>query len=859
MKKFLKRLLIILLIFIVLFFAAVVIILRFFSADLGRQIIAQLNRQLVTELSVAEVDLSVLRSFPNASVNLRNIVLEDTRHRPLLTADNMAFRFGLLSLFGSNIKIHSVAISDGALTIHYDRAGRPNYEVFKTSKDETPEKGGPNISLEEAVLDQIELAYVDEKEVQEMRLLVDRAAFTGQFSADRFTLSSRALLHSHYIDMDSVTYLDDKDISYDARVAVDMEKGRYDLEDVTLTMEANTFKAFGFVENKPRATVFDLYLNNAKGDLGSLMQLLPSNYANRIANFKSSGNFEVKTLIKGELSAGRKPQIRSEVTLTNGKVTNSKMDSDLRDVSFVMTYDNGMGERRNPSFFEIKDFEGVFNRQLFEMNLRVDNLDDPSIHFKMNGALPVNLAYGLLNNPNITDGSGEVKIEALQLEGRYEDLIREQRVERATVGGSLYFDDASLTINKEKMVVDEGAVRLNGNEVAIENLRLIGAGSDLAFNGTAANIVPVLFADSLNSNNVQLTFKANLGSENLDIDRFLSVIAISADQVDTTAVSIDSLKEEQIQKRRQYTQFLNGTFDARIDEYNYDKIEGRAFQGQFIFNNNELQIKGQTQAMGGRFDLDGEMFFEQEPRLHAQLKCDKANITTFFDQTNNFGQEMLTSKNIKGTINAKIAIYAYWDQEGHFLTDRLRVLADVGIQNGELNNMELLKSFSTYVKVQDLMQIRFVNIENVLEVTNRKLYLPAMFIQSNALNLTISGEQSFDNQIAYNIKVNAGQVLANRFKSHDSQLSPQPARRKGFFNLYYNISGTLDDYKVKSAKRTVQADFEQSERRRTALQQALQQEFGSVKTINEPAEWRDEQGSGGDEFLDWEDTSGQEN
>merc|ERR1712098_807706 len=135
--------------------------------------------------------------------------------------------------------------------------------------------------------------------------------------------------------------------------------------------------------------------------------------------------------------------------------------------------------------------------------------------------------------------------------------------------------------------------------------------------------------------------------------------------------------------------------------------------------------------------------------------------------------------------NAKILIEAFWDEKGIFLDDKLKVLAGIGIAEGELKNFELLENFSTLVNIKDLKNVKFTNMQNFLEVRKRRLHIPAVFIQSNALNLTISGEHSFDQEIQYNIKVNAGQVVVNKFKRHDPSLSPKKARRKGWFNLYY--------------------------------------------------------------------------
>ena len=116
-----------------------------------------------------------------------------------------------------------------------------------------------------------------------------------------------------------------------------------------------------------------------------------------------------------------------------------------------------------------------------------------------------------------------------------------------------------------------------------------------------------------------------------------------------------------------------------------------------------------------------------------------------------------------------------------------------------------------------------------------------MFTQTSALNLTISGEHSFDNKIDYNIKVNAAQVLFSKFKKYNPSLKPQEAKRRGWFNLHYHIYGTVDKYKIKNDKRGVNRRFEISDRRKKKIQDRLIAQFGNaIDTSEEPNDWKDE-------------------
>jgi hypothetical protein len=131
-----------------------------------------------------------------------------------------------------------------------------------------------------------------------------------------------------------------------------------------------------------------------------------------------------------------------------------------------------------------------------------------------------------------------------------------------------------------------------------------------------------------------------------------------------------------------------------------------------------------------------------------------------------------------------------------------------------------------------------------------------MFIQSNALNITISGEHSFENDIDYNLQLNAGQVIMTKLKKHDRKLIPVPAKRKGLFNLYYNINGTIDEFDYKTAKKEVKNAFRRSEHHKREIKSQLAEVFGEAGVLKEEVkeipEWEDEfVDPDEEEYIDW--------
>ena len=508
-------------------------------------------------------------------------------------------------------------------------------------------------------------------------------------------------------------------------------------------------------------------------------------------------------------------------------------------VNFAATYTNGRRQNLATSKFEIEELAGYFDGKRLESKVVYENFEDPNVDVRLDGVIPVKALYGLFENPMINAGSGEVEVNALTINGRLEDLQNPSRLAQINSGGAINFQGASINLNQDTLSVPSGTFKLEDQVFTIDQFRFVGAGTDLQFDGSAYNVIPILFADAENSKNAELEFSATLKAKTVDFDRLMNLTLSPPEGYNFADPNTESAKKAKIQQRARTTNFLRGQFNAVIDTINYQKVVGHDFAGRIDLINNEMLLKGELKTMGGRVEMDGQVFFEDAPRMKTKFIANNIIADTLFRQMENFGQTVLTADNLKGRMNTKAVVYGYWDENGRFMEDKLRVLAGVGIANGQLENLEMLRQFSTFIKVEDLMNINFSNLENYLEYRKQKLYIPVMFIQSNALNLIINGEHTYDNQIKYNLKVNAGQVLTNKLKRHDPNLQPLKARKEGFFNLYYTIFGDLEQYDIRSAKRQIKKEFDISSMRKRDLRVALEEEFGQIKLVEEPTAWRD--------------------
>ncbi len=831
-----KRLKKVLLGFFIAFFTLILLIIfgsSFFADRIGNAVIGELNENLKHEIKVEDYELTFLKHFPKAAVTLNKVNIPDAFNEyTLLEAEELSFRFGFFSLFGSKIKISSIVIDNGALLVTTKKNGKSNYNIFKETENNSSNSssGDLAIKLEEAQLNEVELIYMDEKEKQDIKININELNMSGEFSGNRIAVKSDGDFFSYFVENTDGRFFENKNINYTTDIDVDLKNEKYIFNNFLLDIEGNKFSVEGDVikEENEEEYLYNVNFDGKDCSLQSLIALLPDGYVENLIGLQSRGDFKFDGSIKGKSGENKQPKILVNLGLEDGKISGPQLNAPFKDLTFSAQFTNGEDRNNRSSIIEIKDFKGYLQRELIELKLKVKDLDNPKVELFFNGAIPLNAIYTAAQSDIISNGGGDLEFVNVQLNGYYKDMIDPNFIHRVSSKGTLEFDDAMLKINGEKITIDKGNVQLNDNILNIEDFTLQGLGSEIQINGTFQNLIPVLFSDSINSQEAQLTFNAQLDADELNIERWIKLSNLpNENSVDEEVY--DSLKTKQLETREQISNFLNGQFSCNIKQFEYGKIKGENFIGKLSIKNNQLIVNGDLEAMDGTFDLDGIIYLKKEPELKAKLVCNKIDAYEFFYQTNDFGQDYLTHKNIKGDLSANILINTFWNKEGDLIMDKLRVLTGLQIEEGELNNFEMLESFSKFVKLDNLKNVRFTKTENWLEIKKETLYIPVMLIQNNAVNLLMSGKHTFEQDIDYNIKVNAGQVLANKmFKKAGSK----PIKAKnGWFNLFYNISGNIEDYEMESDKRGVKDDFKRSEQHKARIKRDLEKEFGQIDEL----------------------------
>ncbi len=859
-----------------LFVVTLVIIAAMFEKQIAEMVIKAVNKQLKTELVVSEASLSLIWQFPQAAVYLHDAQITGVggKEEKLLDVGSISLQCGMLGLLMGDYSFNSISISDGSLFVYSDKKGNVNYDIFKSTNEEPSESSDLNLAISNANLSNLTIHYVDEASEYDVKIKAVSAYFEGDFIIDNelnrneHTLTSYAELYSEHLIVGETTYLRGKELAYDGAVDLDLVKERYTFEEIKLYVQGNEFKVDGSIVKVEKGREYNIVFDSENALLGSLMQLVPDQFRTTLGMFESDGNLSFDARINGLHSARSAPIVEVNFGLENGRVTHPLMMGSMRDVNFNVHFTNGNGIDDKTAKLNLKGFQAFINDEPINVAWEMTGLENPMINMAINGKIPLNAVYKFFGE-QVTDGSGSLEVAKLTLAGKLQDMTSMYRIPRVKLDGIIKFNQAHLLVNDIPTNVETGSLALENNVFNVSNVMIKTAASDFVLNGEFQNILPVLLSDSLNSNNAKLTFQSSLNAQKVDIDELLTIASgRSTEEIEAAPEEEqDSLTKETYERREYRTSFLKGTFVTNIKEIKYGKVLASDFNGAVEFNNSIMSLKGvKINAMNGQFELNSKIYFEKEPRVELFLDCKGIEIQEFLSQLDNFGQDVLTADNLRGKLHSLIKVNLFMDSLGNFKHDDLFVVADVKIKDGELIKLKMLESFSAFIKLRDLEHIKFTELKNQFKIEHGKFHMPAMFIQSNALNLLIGGEYSFAHDMDFKIKINAGQIVANKFKKYNPDKPAIKAKQKGLFNIYARIFGNLyGDYNYKlgpkHSKKYLEAQLLQD---LPVIANSLRAEFlkttggtvaePAIEALSQPKEWEDipefEGDGGGDEYIE---------
>lgn len=751
-------------------------------------IVAELNNYLITPIQVGEIKLSFIERFPQASIKFQDVTAFGSnparQNDTLFHVGEVYLTFSLIQFYNGVYDLNYVEAHDGKVNLHTDAKGTVNFEFLKQT-DEVTSTSEFQINLEEIILDNVDVRFQDDRFEEDIHILADRFTAKGRFSNSEHQVALYGSGLIHRIKISDLTYLKEEPVFLDAGMEMNPDKGFYRISRGKMELRnAYTLDVEGEFHNR------EIELKaSAKGlDVEVLPALLPADIAEPITDLKGKGKLAATiSIIRDEFSPY--PTVHSDFELQDGSIHLAALQEPLTHVYAKAHYTNGKKQSLSTSSLSIdslalsvgaSNLNGKFQLRNFEQLHFVTQLHADVDHASLKNILQ-------LDTLETFSGKSQAEIK-LKGQIRSTDSITINDVLSWDKNINLTLQNTEIGFNDKTYLLKSGHLEVDNDHIALENVQAVYDGANIRLEGLSRNGFKELLLGELPTH-----FYGNL-----------------------TADSYTLRDDENAEEPIHLNPDANYDIHIQLGKLEYAKVTATNLETHLKYYHGLDLQDIRFESLGGV--VSGS--YNYKPRgseiySDLSLSARQIDIQQLFENFNNFGQNAIRSEHLSGKADI-ISHFTFTQNEaGKIDSKSIAGEADLTIENGELIDYKPLyslvddfrknKILRLFIKLDDfekkLHHIQFETLHNTFRIENETVFIPQMKIKSSALDLELSGQQTFENDLDYRMSFNLKQILLAK------QSEPVPTEYgyieddgTGNKMVYLHITGNVDNPKIRFDK-----------------------------------------------------------
>lgn len=799
-----------------------------FKDKIIRQFIEEANKNLQTPVKIGQMDVSVFEKFPQISIVLHDVYVEDSHpgQYPLLTASTIAFQLHPLELWRGNYTIRGVLIDNSETNLRIDSKGQNNYTIFKASdSDNAGDGSGVTIELNHVDLKRTRFHYVDLHDQKNMTFTSDALDASIHSVQHVYHVKTHGQLTTETLNIGGSHYLAGKNFTIDSDLTYDDQNLLLTIHPSTFALKQSSFAMRGSYGWKGD-NVVDLTVDGQDTDIQTIVSLLPESATRGLQRYQSKGDVYFSSTLKGVIGRGKSPTFSVRFGFDNATIYHPEYKSRIEGATLEGSFASADISDMSGATLVLKNVQGKLNNESFVADFVLQNFNDPEVicHFK--GRVDAGSLLDFYPVENISDVSGHLFAD-VSFEGRVGLLKRRTTAQKVSTQGTIELQDIRLKFGADKVLLDgmRGNLQFSNNDLALSNVSGKLGNSDFLLNGFFKNIITFLLFE-----NQPIGIETDLKSNYIDMNQLLAI----------------GFGQPTSQREQAYafsiSKNINLNFNCDVKALSYKRFHATNLKGDLLVKN-EMAVSRNIRlhAMGGDMTLSGIVDAKNRKAIDMVSTCKVSGVylDSAFYVFENFQQNFIEDKHLRGRAYADVNLEMTLKPSLKLFPETLIADISVAIKGGELNNFEPMQKLNRYVNDQELSRLRFSDIRNDIHIENKTIYIPQMEIRTNVTSLRVSGTHTFDQQIDYRI------ITPLRLaRQRDPEALQAVEEDASGSKLYLKITGTADNYRVQydtdAVKKKIVSDLKNEVKE---LKDAFKNKGTQKKKEAELAE---------DEYFEWD-------
>ncbi|HEV2483676.1 MAG TPA: AsmA family protein [Puia sp.] len=758
-----------------------------------------IKTHLQGDAHIGSLEISFFRNFPSITVHLSDVWLRDSawqqHHHDLLKAAGAYVSCNLFkSLVHGRVELGRISLEHGQIYLYTDSTGYTNTYLLHERKPAKTGKAGKPGDL--PAIELVDMHFVMERQDKHKLFDLDVNHLTCGIQRDgrQLRLDIRPSIHvnSFSFNTEKGSFLKDKLLS--GHFALDYNSGSKIVQfaKAIVDIDGHPFSFTGRFFPSVVPDPFFLEIQTEDIRFHDAAALLTPNIEQKVDVYDIDKPVDIHTTVDAGAADDPTPQLQVRLNLDHGSVLTPP--GRFTDASFKATFSNewkkGLKRGDENSAIRILAFTGTFdNLPLRSDTLLITDLKHPQMRGDLHSQFGLDRLNDLTGSQTLqfTNGTGNMDLV-------YAGPLSENDTAGTTVNGHLDIDSAGLEYlpNHFKLTGGKGRLRFKDQDLVIESLAVRCGDSRIMASGIGRNLIALL---DRNTENVSMNW--DLTTPSLDLENLLPLINR------TTAAPA-----------RRSTKSAFGETFARIDnllkegaihvniaavDMRFRKFTGAHAKADLLFDNHQIRLNRLTVEQGGgslqlKATLSHQDGGDVSP-LNVDSHVDNVDLPHLFSAFNNFGQDAVTAKNLKGNLTADIHLTGDLNDKAKIVSRSLKGTVNFTIRNGQLVDFAPIEKVRvSLLKKRDLSEIRFAELQNRLDVDSTTIFVHRMEINSTAFTLFVEGTYDLRTGVDMSLQV----PLSNLSKDRNQDIPPARKGNEGRAGPSIHLRArTGDDGKVK--------------------------------------------------------------
>lgn len=766
MKKVVKNLLITLAVIIGLLLVAPSLL----GGKISEIVKREANKQLAAQLDFERLNISLLRHFPNASLDLKGLTLvgvERFEGDTIVAAERISVIVNPLSLLGDGgfevkkvwliaPQIHAHKMADGAVNWDVMRDAESDEEIVvatPTEEEPTTEGSSFSLALRDVRIADAELRYEDDSMNMAASVRPLDLRLRGDLSADESDLKLEVDMERLNLRTGVVTLLSDAEVELDAEVVADLKNNRYSLSDNKLRLNAIVLRLDGWAQLLENDVVaMDVKAKTDEVQFKELLSLIPAFYTKDFRSLTAGGTLALDAWIKGRMEGASLPAFALNAQVKDGRFQYASLPQAVTDIQLNAKVSSPGGEVDKAvvdlSKFSLNMAGNALSATFYGTNL----VSDPTLRATLLGNVDLAAIEKVYPLEDMTLAG---KITAnLQAAGRMSDL-EHQRYEKLSASGTFVVEQVGLDMASLPPVrLNRAAATITPQAMTLGELTLQVGESDLAANGQLTNYLGWLMRDDCLSG--RLYVKSSL----LNLNQLMESMASTDGQLSDDESDKPQAEEPTTQTAEATAILIPKNLDLALNT-SFDKI---LFQKMTL-----TSLTGGMRVADGALSLDGLSLglFEGQATASGRYETTNPAKPTFtmdlglqsasFQQT--FEQLELVQKLVPlfaktgGVYSMSMKLATDLDGAMSPVMSSVNASGQLSSAKIQLANIEVLDKLATALKYDKLSRIEAENVLIKFAVKDGRVATQPFDLKMGQTTMTLSGSTGLDQTIDYTATV----------------------------------------------------------------------------------------------------------